>query len=100
VALDRVEQPARRTATACLLGEVGVVAHLAVEVAELGPAGQVGLLDRAAALAGVEVAVTADGVAAGAKAPEAAAGAGASPGWRKRSGPEQMPQVTRLVAPR
>ena len=65
VALDRVEQAPRRAAAAGLLGQVGVVAHLAVEVVQLGAAGEVGLLDRPAARARVEVAVAADGVAAG-----------------------------------
>ena len=40
-----------------LLGEVAVVAHLAVEVEQLRAGREVGLLDRAAALAGVEVGV-------------------------------------------
>ena len=65
VALDRVEQAPGGDAAPGLLGQVGVVAHVAVEVVELGAGGEVGLLDRPAALAGVEVGVAADAVAAG-----------------------------------
>src|SRR5439155_18567733 len=57
VAADQVEEPAGGGATALLLVEVGVIADLSVEVVQLRPRGEGGLLHRPAIAAREQVAM-------------------------------------------